>query len=134
MCWGLEESLDAAYPHKAICLIGPLRIGALQPLMKALHERDAEFFRCLADAMQREKKFSKHERVRIKKRLLEATELVHTTSSIPTWREILHKYARDWKHSRENFRALLDECGIRYTLLNGQERLKKSAEIIARTV
>ena len=84
--------------------------------------------------MQREKKFSKHERVRIKKRLLEANEFVHPTCSILTWLEILHKFAPDWKDSHENFRALLDECGIRYTLLNGQEPLKKSAKIIGRTV
>ena len=47
--WRLEESFDAAYPHKAMCLIEPLRIGALRPLLNALHERDAEFFKCLAE-------------------------------------------------------------------------------------
>jgi hypothetical protein len=132
--WQEGEVFDRAYPHKALCWIAPLRVGALEPLLNALSERDAEFFQGLASAMRSANRFSKHERVRIKKRLLETDELVHPTGPILSWLEILRKHAPDWKDSHENFRALLDECGIRYTLLNRQEPLKKSAKIIGQRV
>jgi hypothetical protein len=120
--WQEAERYDAE-SIRALSLVGPMRIAYLTQVFHALSSRDAEFFAALTRAIQRAERFKKHDRARIKRRLIETDELVRPADPISHWKEILEKHVPDWKDTPQNFQHLLDECGIPFE--RGEFRRKR---------
>jgi hypothetical protein len=126
----LAELYHRENPNPALSVIATIRMAYATPLFQALIGNNTEFVQGILKQMRR----SLSERRSIKKRLIETDELRHPTGPTLTWKQILEKYASDYKDSNENFRHLLEECGIPFELVgthrdnNNRKAVKKRSK------